>query len=214
MNNQQNKQKLWTTHIYISCKCDTNRAEHFTLDAHASRPVACPLDVQWCGHWSICHSHAGIAIRHPNSCRCCNSTTFRSVHAIKSSMEPSVPIGVPRHGDWPIGSRQEFPMGTQILPDVVTPNRWANSCHLKLYGTVLACRCAAAWSFAHQGLAGIPVGRPNSCRCITAGSIQAISNSVEPTWPICFWWFAFSNHRQKRGTCKVSLLVSAEILYL
>ena len=23
------------------CKCDTNRAGHFTLDAHASRPVAC-----------------------------------------------------------------------------------------------------------------------------------------------------------------------------
>ena len=43
MNKQQNKQKLKTTHIYIhiSCKCDTNRAGHFTLDAHASRPVAC-----------------------------------------------------------------------------------------------------------------------------------------------------------------------------
>ena len=43
MNKQQNKQKLETTHIYIhiSCKCDTNRAGHFTLDAHASRPVAC-----------------------------------------------------------------------------------------------------------------------------------------------------------------------------
>ena len=25
----------------ISCKCDTNRAGHFTIDAHASRPVAC-----------------------------------------------------------------------------------------------------------------------------------------------------------------------------
>ena len=25
----------------ISCKCDTKRAGHFTLDAHASRPVAC-----------------------------------------------------------------------------------------------------------------------------------------------------------------------------
>ena len=28
-------------HIHISCKCDTSRAGHFTLDAHASRPVAC-----------------------------------------------------------------------------------------------------------------------------------------------------------------------------
>ena len=27
-------------YIYISCKCDTNRAGHFTFDAYASRPVA------------------------------------------------------------------------------------------------------------------------------------------------------------------------------
>ena len=30
-------------YINISCKCDTNRAGHFTLDAYASRPVACML---------------------------------------------------------------------------------------------------------------------------------------------------------------------------
>ena len=30
---------------YISCKCDTNRAGHFTLDAYASRPVACSHSV-------------------------------------------------------------------------------------------------------------------------------------------------------------------------
>ena len=30
-------------YIHISCKCDTNCAGHFTLDAHASRPVACLL---------------------------------------------------------------------------------------------------------------------------------------------------------------------------
>ena len=28
-------------YIHISCKCDTNHAGHFTLDAHASRPVVC-----------------------------------------------------------------------------------------------------------------------------------------------------------------------------
>ena len=42
-------------YIYISCKCDTNRAGHFTLDAHASRPVAC-----WC-----------ILVRSTNS-KCCH----------------------------------------------------------------------------------------------------------------------------------------------
>ena len=43
-NEQTTKQtKAIKTHIYIniSCKCDTNRAGHFTLDAYASRPVAC-----------------------------------------------------------------------------------------------------------------------------------------------------------------------------
>ena len=33
-------------YINISCKCDTNRAGHFTLDAYASRPVAC----YWLNH--------------------------------------------------------------------------------------------------------------------------------------------------------------------
>ena len=32
-------------YIYISCKCDTNRAGHFTLDAYASRPVACLISL-------------------------------------------------------------------------------------------------------------------------------------------------------------------------
>ena len=43
MNKQQQQKKSYKQLIYIhiSCKCDTNRAGHFTLDAHASRPVAC-----------------------------------------------------------------------------------------------------------------------------------------------------------------------------
>ena len=43
-NNKRNKgyKQLIYIYIHISCKCDTNRAGHFTLDAHASRPVACP----------------------------------------------------------------------------------------------------------------------------------------------------------------------------
>ena len=32
-------------YIDISCKCDTNRAGHFTLDAYASRPVACLISL-------------------------------------------------------------------------------------------------------------------------------------------------------------------------
>ena len=54
-------------YIHISCKCDTNRAGHFTLDAHASRPVACrvhygPMVVFVCLHITPPHYHhyAGV----------------------------------------------------------------------------------------------------------------------------------------------------------
>ena len=40
-NNKTNKSYKQLIYIHISCKCDKNRAGHFTLDAHASRPVAC-----------------------------------------------------------------------------------------------------------------------------------------------------------------------------
>ena len=47
-NNEQTTKQTKTInnsyiYIHISCKCDTNRAGHFTLDAYASRPVACVL---------------------------------------------------------------------------------------------------------------------------------------------------------------------------
>ena len=48
-------------YIYISCKCDTNRAGHFTLDAYASRPVAC--------HIWICHLVQGARVLHLSSWR-------------------------------------------------------------------------------------------------------------------------------------------------
>ena len=47
-NNKTNKsyKQLIYIYIHISCKYDTNRAGHFTLDAHASIPVACfPFDI-------------------------------------------------------------------------------------------------------------------------------------------------------------------------
>ena len=42
-------------YIYISCKCDTNRAGHFTFDAYASRPVACipQWDTVGCNYLSL-----------------------------------------------------------------------------------------------------------------------------------------------------------------
>ena len=49
-NNKTNKSYKQLIYIYIniSCKCDTNRARHLTLDAYASRPVACFLKSEQC----------------------------------------------------------------------------------------------------------------------------------------------------------------------
>ena len=44
---------------------------------------------------------------------------------------------------------------------------------------------------------------------MVAGPIHSISSSVEPSWPICLWWFALiTSHRRRQGNHKVSLLVS------
>ena len=42
-NNKTDESYKQLIYIHIPCKCDTNRAGHFTLDAHASRPVACVI---------------------------------------------------------------------------------------------------------------------------------------------------------------------------
>ena len=53
----------------ILCQCDTNRAGHFTLDAHASRPVACPP--QW--------SPSAYVIRSTSLRCCCQTINFLRV---------------------------------------------------------------------------------------------------------------------------------------
>ena len=49
-------------YIDISCKCDTNRAGHFTLDAYASRPVACSGLHQSSAVLTLCEAHAWIPL--------------------------------------------------------------------------------------------------------------------------------------------------------
>ena len=50
------------SYIHISCKCDTNRAGHFTLDAHALRPVACyNSDAIW-APWCLKSSTVGQGV--------------------------------------------------------------------------------------------------------------------------------------------------------
>ena len=59
-----------------------------------------------------------------------------------------------------------------------------------------------------KALTKIPAGHPNSCiHCdsTTTGQIRTISISMEPSWPIGFWWFAFTNQRHRWGTHKVGI---------
>ena len=56
-NNKTNKSYKQLIYIHISCKCDTNRAGHFTLDAHASRPVACLFE--WAHFIQACRWYQG-----------------------------------------------------------------------------------------------------------------------------------------------------------
>ena len=83
MNKQQNKQKLQTTHIYIniSCKCDTNRAGHLTLDAYASRPVAC---YQYCCYPNTSRSTKlkGVCWFHHVRLSVCGQNRVHSVSSI------------------------------------------------------------------------------------------------------------------------------------
>ena len=69
--------KLIQTHI--SCKCDTNRAGHFTLDGHASRPVAC----------SLIHSLPLAHMANSGNTEQCSMTTGRVPPKIRGLAHPS-----------------------------------------------------------------------------------------------------------------------------
>ena len=60
-NNKTNKSYKQLIYIHISCKCDKNRAGHFTLDAHASRPVACCIIM--CVLNCVCYKHEAFKYR-------------------------------------------------------------------------------------------------------------------------------------------------------
>ena len=76
----------YVSNIYVSCQCDTNCAGHFTLDAHASRPVACYIlftytdvivslcqlqHVKQMSSWRFQHSIARAAQHHVVTISCC-----------------------------------------------------------------------------------------------------------------------------------------------
>ena len=45
-----------------------------------------------------------------------------------------------------------------ILGTLELSNHWDDSLQIKFIGTVLACRCATSWSFAHACHMGVPLG--------------------------------------------------------
>ena len=74
-NNEQttNQTKAINNSYKYIMKCDTNRAGHFTLEAHASRPVACPSSDANPDQWR--HTHSSRWIR--RVCSWTSGTTYR-----------------------------------------------------------------------------------------------------------------------------------------
>ena len=105
-------------YIHISCKCDTNRAGHFTLDAHASRPVACLLVCGDCllNGFRITSYAASFNTDYSNSYRLTDSRIPTSIGNLESwwrhQMRPysallaicagnsPVPVNSPHNGQW------------------------------------------------------------------------------------------------------------------
>ena len=63
---------------------------------------------------------------------------------------------------------------------------WTDSLQIKFTETVLACRCATPWSFAHRGLMGVPMGVISARGTLFTG--QGLSSH-----PLFFFCFFFNN---------------------
>ena len=76
--------------------------------------------------------------------------------------------------------------GPGILQTPKLSCHWVDSLQNKFIGTVLACRCATSWSFAHGGIVGIPVGSWIS-QTLELGNHWADSpqtSSLKPSWHV------------------------------
>ena len=87
-----------------------------------------PSQILWDSHGSkmcngviIGRAFAGIPVGHTTSCRRCNSKCIVPIRVISSFMEPSWPIDMKQHDQWSVQPFREFPLGTQMLADDVTP---------------------------------------------------------------------------------------------
>ena len=89
-----------------------------------------------------------IPIRHPNSWECCNSTTTGLSCTISSSMEPSWHVDVQQHGNCPSRPSRNSRQAPKFLWMLELHYFRTESHHLMFYGTVMASKCATAWSWA------------------------------------------------------------------
>ena len=80
----------------LLCQCDTNHAGHFTLDAHASRPVACYPLYSTTYHSSSIHeyiklSFSSVAIHHIDSLvQDCSNSIANALKLLQSCAKPSI----------------------------------------------------------------------------------------------------------------------------
>ena len=108
---------------------------------------------------------------------CRNSVTTGPIHYKSSSSELFWPVDVQHYGHLPIV--MGVPMGvirasgTSRTP--VPSNHWSDSFQIKFIGTVLGCRCATLWSFAHGTIMGVPMGVKRAPRVLR---VQGLSNHL------------------------------------
>ena len=108
-------------YINISCKCDTNRAGHLTLDAYASRPVACV------------HRHAFLFLQHrehiqvyPESKRLINSDICKCGMLFQLSHNPDLLVSFHCYSVWSRGYRRRILFDIEVVLIFVYPCLFIN----------------------------------------------------------------------------------------
>ena len=145
MNKQQKNKGYKQLNIHISCKCDTNRAGHFTLDAHASRPVACHFILP---NVCVLHTHMIIHITCESSCSTnahhdyvttlpwgCSWDHYMLPPGIILWMRPANGSDVKLYRRLPLARRVDnmIPVPQLVLSMLSYSNSWADSHELQLF---------------------------------------------------------------------------------
>ena len=107
-------------------------------------------------------------------------------------VELSPPLSEGKEGNYWIASVRSSVHPYDTLQMLLLSNHWADSLQIKFIGTVLACRHAMSWFFAHWAHTGMPIGVIRSLGTYlygcwdpeTTGPIHSKSISLELSWPV------------------------------